>query len=43
MLPEAALVKLMWVLGNEKNKEKAQTLMQAVLKGECNRRSAHGL
>jgi glutamyl-tRNA(Gln) amidotransferase subunit D len=43
MLPEAALVKLMWVLGNEKNNKKAQILMQTDLKGECNRRSAHGL
>jgi glutamyl-tRNA(Gln) amidotransferase subunit D len=43
MLPEAALVKLMWVLGNEKNVEKAKALMQESLKGECTRRSAHGL
>ncbi|MDD1693715.1 MAG: Glu-tRNA(Gln) amidotransferase subunit GatD [Methanoregula sp.] len=43
MLPEVALVKMMWVLGNEKNKEKAKVLMQADLKGECNRRSVHGL
>ncbi|MCK9631281.1 MAG: Glu-tRNA(Gln) amidotransferase subunit GatD [Methanoregula sp.] len=43
MLPEAALVKMMWVLGNEKDGEKAKALMQADLKGECNRRSAHGL
>jgi glutamyl-tRNA(Gln) amidotransferase subunit D len=43
LLPEAALVKTMWVLGNEKNREKAAVLMQADLKGECNRRSAHGL
>jgi glutamyl-tRNA(Gln) amidotransferase subunit D len=43
MLPEAALVKLMWVLGNEKDKIKAAAMMQADLKGECTRRSAHGL
>lgn len=43
MLPEAALVKMMWVLGNEKDKKKAKVLMQSDLKGECNRRSAHGL
>jgi len=43
MLPEAALVKLMWVLGNEKNPEKARGMMQENLKGECTRRSAHGL
>ena len=28
-LPEAALVKLMWVLANEKNREKAAALMQS--------------
>jgi len=43
LLPEAALVKLMWVLGNEKSPEKAKALMQNDLKGECTRRSAHGL
>jgi glutamyl-tRNA(Gln) amidotransferase subunit D len=43
MLPEVALVKLMWVLANEKNAEKAAILMQTDLKGECNRRSTHGL
>jgi glutamyl-tRNA(Gln) amidotransferase subunit D len=42
-LPEAALVKLMWVLANEKNREKAAALMQSDLKGECMRRSAYGL
>jgi glutamyl-tRNA(Gln) amidotransferase subunit D len=41
MLPEAALVKLMWVLGNEKDKTKAAGIMQADLKGECTRRSSH--
>jgi glutamyl-tRNA(Gln) amidotransferase subunit D len=43
MLPEVALVKMMWVLGNERDSEKAAALMQADLKGECNRRSTHGL
>jgi glutamyl-tRNA(Gln) amidotransferase subunit D len=43
LLPEAALVKLMWVLGNEKSPEKAKALMQTDLKGECSRRSPHGL
>ncbi|MDD4136524.1 MAG: Glu-tRNA(Gln) amidotransferase subunit GatD [Methanoregula sp.] len=43
MLSEAALVKMMWVLGNEKDKKKAAALMQSNLKGECNRRSIHGL
>jgi len=43
MLPEAALVKMMWVLANEKDRHKAALLMQADLKGECTRRSAYGL
>jgi glutamyl-tRNA(Gln) amidotransferase subunit D len=43
MLPETALVKLMWVLGNEKDPEKAAVMMQEDLVGECNRRSGHGL
>jgi glutamyl-tRNA(Gln) amidotransferase subunit D len=43
MLPEVALVKMMWVLGNERDPEKAAALMQVDLKGECNRRSTHGL
>jgi glutamyl-tRNA(Gln) amidotransferase subunit D len=43
MLPETALVKLMWVLGNENNQEKSAALMQKDLKGECMRRSSHGL
>jgi glutamyl-tRNA(Gln) amidotransferase subunit D len=42
-LPEAALVKLMWVLANENNRENAAGLMQSDLKGECTRRSAYGL
>jgi glutamyl-tRNA(Gln) amidotransferase subunit D len=43
MIPEAALVKMMWVLGNEHEPEKAAILMRTDLKGECIRRSAHGL
>jgi len=43
MLPEVALTKLMWVLANEKDKIKAAALMQDDLKGECTRRSTHGL
>ena len=43
MLPEVALVKMMWVLGNERDPKKAAALMQTDLKGECNRRSTHGL
>jgi glutamyl-tRNA(Gln) amidotransferase subunit D len=43
MLPEAALVKMMWVLGNEKRPEKAKALLQANLKGEITERSLHGL
>ena len=43
MLPEVALVKLMWVLGNVRDKTKAAVMMQTDLKGELNRRSAHGL
>jgi glutamyl-tRNA(Gln) amidotransferase subunit D len=43
LLPEVALVKLMWVLGNEKDSKKAAALMQDNLKGESTQRSAHGL
>jgi len=43
MLPEVALVKLMWVLGNERDCAKAAVMMGADLKGELIRRSAHGL
>jgi glutamyl-tRNA(Gln) amidotransferase subunit D len=43
LLPEAALVKLMWVLGNEPDKAKARAMMQDCLKGECTRRSTDGL
>lgn len=43
LLPEVALVKMMWVLGNEKDAGKAAAMMQENLKGECSRRSPHGL
>jgi glutamyl-tRNA(Gln) amidotransferase subunit D len=43
ILPETALVKLMWVLANERDPEKASALMQTDLKGECSVRSPHGL
>lgn len=39
MLPETALVKLMWVLGNAKDGEEARALMQRNLKGEYSPRS----
>ncbi|NMA10141.1 L-asparaginase 1 [Methanoculleus chikugoensis] len=39
MLPEAALVKLMWVLGNEPDPERARTLIETDLAGEIRRRS----
>ena len=39
MLPEAALVKMMWVLGNETDPEKAHALMKQDLRGELSRRS----
>lgn len=43
MLPEAALVKLMWVLGNEPDPERAKPLLIQDIRGECNRRSLDGL
>jgi len=43
MLPETALVKLMWVLGQTDDQDEIKKLMQANLKGEINRRSVHGL
>jgi glutamyl-tRNA(Gln) amidotransferase subunit D len=43
MLPEVALVKLMWVLGNEDDREAARVLMARDLMGEYRGRSAHGL
>jgi len=42
-LPEVALVKMMWVLGNEKDPEKQRLLFSSSIKGECMRRSLHGL
>lgn len=39
MLPETALVKLMWVLGNAKDAGEARALMQRNLKGEYSQRS----
>ena len=39
MLPEVALVKLMWVLGNEKDPEHAGALMTTCLAGEMTGRS----
>jgi glutamyl-tRNA(Gln) amidotransferase subunit D len=43
MLPEVALVKMMWVLGNAKDIEESRGMMARDLRGECRRRSAHGL
>ncbi len=43
MLPETALVKLMWVLGNATGRKDVRELMENDLKGECNRRSYNGL
>jgi glutamyl-tRNA(Gln) amidotransferase subunit D len=43
MLPETALVKLMWVLGNATGRKDVRELMESDLKGECNRRSYNGL
>ncbi len=39
ILPEVALVKQMWVLGNEKDPERAAVMMTSCLKGECGGRS----
>jgi glutamyl-tRNA(Gln) amidotransferase subunit D len=43
MLAEVALVKMMWVLGNEHDPLKAAKMMATDLKGECMQRSPHGL
>lgn len=43
MLPETALVKMMWVLGHEDNPDAARKMMQKNLKGEIAGRSVHGL
>jgi glutamyl-tRNA(Gln) amidotransferase subunit D len=42
ILPETALVKMMWVLGNAKDAGDAEDLMRSNLKGEYTRRSADG-
>jgi glutamyl-tRNA(Gln) amidotransferase subunit D len=42
MLPEVALVKLMWVLGNEKDRQSQEFLMRTSLKGEFTRRAGNG-
>lgn len=42
MLPEAALTKMMWVLGNEQDLEEAGKMMTTDLKGEIRRRSDYG-
>jgi glutamyl-tRNA(Gln) amidotransferase subunit D len=42
MLPEVALVKLMWVLGQTDNPDAVRALMGENLKGEIRRRSIHG-
>jgi glutamyl-tRNA(Gln) amidotransferase subunit D len=43
MLPEVALVKLMWVLGQTDDDRRVQALMGEILRGEIRRRSLHGL
>jgi glutamyl-tRNA(Gln) amidotransferase subunit D len=43
MLPEAALVKLMWVLGQTDDDRRIRALMGENLRGEIRRRSLHGL
>ncbi len=43
MLPEVALVKLMWVLGQGKDPEIVKSLMQTDLFGEMGRCTKHGL
>ncbi|MDO9538851.1 MAG: Glu-tRNA(Gln) amidotransferase subunit GatD [Methanocalculus sp.] len=43
MLPETALVKLMWVLGQTDDREEISRMMKENLKGEIQRRSAYGL
>jgi glutamyl-tRNA(Gln) amidotransferase subunit D len=42
MLPETALVKLMYVLGNVADPEKAERMIKENLRGEFTQRSAHG-
>ncbi len=43
MLPEVALVKLMWVLGQADDDREVRALMGENLRGEIRRRSFHGL
>ncbi|MDD1669468.1 MAG: Glu-tRNA(Gln) amidotransferase subunit GatD [Methanomicrobiales archaeon] len=43
MLPEVALVKLMWVLGQTEDDREVRGLMGENLRGEIRRRSLHGL
>jgi glutamyl-tRNA(Gln) amidotransferase subunit D len=43
MLPEVALVKLMWALGQASGAEEVRALMAEDLHGEIGRRSLHGL
>jgi glutamyl-tRNA(Gln) amidotransferase subunit D len=43
MLPEVALVKLMWVLGQTGDDDEVRALMGENLRGEIRRRSLHGL
>ncbi|MDD1676386.1 MAG: Glu-tRNA(Gln) amidotransferase subunit GatD [Methanomicrobiales archaeon] len=43
MLPETALVKLMWVLGREHDPERVRELMTTDIRGEIRRCSDHGL
>jgi glutamyl-tRNA(Gln) amidotransferase subunit D len=43
MLPEVALVKLMWVLGQTADEGEVRALMSENLRGEIRRRSLHGL
>jgi glutamyl-tRNA(Gln) amidotransferase subunit D len=43
MLPETALVKLAWVLGQEKDADRIRSLVQEDLRGEICRRSLHEL
>jgi glutamyl-tRNA(Gln) amidotransferase subunit D len=42
MLPEVAMVKLMWVLGNERDHRERELLMRTCLKGEFTGRSTYG-
>lgn len=43
MLPEAAMVKLMWVLANENDPDKAAELMRSDIRGELGRCTPNGL